>query len=149
MRHVLTAVIALALGGCGRGVVVASPTPPPPGPKPGLPAAIAIRATAAITDLADTRIGTVNFSDTPAGLLVIGSVSGLGIGAHGVHLHAVGRCAPPFTSAGAHFNPTGAKHGFMNPAGHHAGDLPNVVTPPAGIHTFQFVADGVKLTGNA
>jgi len=146
MKRRLAAGISLALAACARAAIVSSPAPPP-GPAPGLPATIEVHATAAVIDLAGTTVGTVNFADTPAGLLVIGSVSGLGLGAHGVHLHAVGRCEAPFTSAGPHFNPNGAKHGFRNPAGHHAGDLPNVVTPPAGLYAFQFVAAGVKLTG--
>ena len=106
------------------------------------------QATATVTDLAGTTVGNVTFSDTPAGLLVIGSVSGLGLGPHGTHLHAVGKCEPPFTTAGAHFNPSGAKHGFRNPAGHHAGDMPNVVARPAGMEGFQFVVPGVTLTGS-
>ena len=36
-------------------------------------------------------------------------------------------CDPPdFQSAGGHFNPTEEQHGWNNPQGHHAGDLPNV-----------------------
>lgn len=130
--------IALGVGACGRTPVASSPAPAP---------AVAVQARAAIIDLGGTPIGSVSFADTPAGLLIIGSVSGLGIGVHGVHLHAVGRCEPPFATAGPHFNPQGRKHGFRNPAGHHAGDLPNVVTPPAGPYGFQFVAAGVRLTG--
>lgn len=48
-------------------------------------------------------------------------------GIYGVHLHSTGRCdAPDFTSAGPHWNPTGALHGKNNPAGMHKGDLPNL-----------------------
>src|SRR5438270_4708470 len=109
---------------------VAAPTAAPP---------IQAQATASLIDAASKTIGTVNFIDTPAGLLVIGSVSGLGIGPHGVHLHSVGVCEPAgFGSAGPHFNPTGVKHGFRNPAGHHAGDMPNIVMLAAGTHAFQF-----------
>lgn len=144
MRHASTVVIALGIAACGRSAVVSSP---PAAPAPALPAAIPLQATATVIDLAGAPIGRVSFADTPAGLLVIGSVSGLGIGAHGAHLHAVGRCEPPFASAGPHFNPRGAKHGFRNPAGYHAGDMPNVVTPPAGTYGFQFVVTGLTLTG--
>jgi Cu-Zn family superoxide dismutase len=49
-------------------------------------------------------------------------VRGLPAGFHGFHIHAVGRCeAPTFTSAGGHFNPSGAPHGA------HAGDLPSLL----------------------
>lgn len=136
---------AFGVAACGSAAVVSSP--PQPSPAPALPAAIPAQARATVIDLAGTTTGSVSFVDTPAGLLVIGSVSGLGIGAHGVHLHSVGRCEAPFASAGPHFNPGGAKHGFRNPAGHHAGDLPNVVTPPAGAYAFQFIVAGVTLTG--
>lgn len=48
-------------------------------------------------------------------------------GVHGYHIHEKGICEPPtFESAGAHFNPTEAKHGFDHPEGPHAGDLPNI-----------------------
>lgn len=48
-------------------------------------------------------------------------------GAHGFHFHEKGLCEPPtFESAGSHFNPTNAEHGFDNPEGPHAGDLPNL-----------------------
>jgi superoxide dismutase, Cu-Zn family len=144
MRRASTVVIAFCIAACGRSAVVSSPVAVP---APALPAPIRVQATATVIDLGGTTIGHVSFADTPAGLLVIGSVSGLGIGAHGTHLHAVGRCEPPFASAGPHFNPGGAKHGFRNPAGYHAGDMPNVVTPPAGTYGFQFVVTGMKLTG--
>jgi Cu-Zn family superoxide dismutase len=46
-------------------------------------------------------------------------------GIHGIHVHAKAACdAPDFKTAGGHFNPTGKKHGFLNPEGHHAGDFP-------------------------
>ena len=63
--------------------------------------------------------------------------SGLTPGLHGIHLHAVGSCVlgttPSFSSAGGHYNPTSKEHGFHNPAGYHAGDLPNLVVNPAGV----------------
>lgn len=124
-----------------------APQPPAAGPTPP-PASLDVRATATINDASNTRIGNATFSDTPAGLLVTVTVTGLGIGAHGAHLHTVGICeTPAFASAGAHFNPSGRQHGFRNKAGHHAGDMPNIVSPPAGAHTVQFMIDGVTLTG--
>ena len=60
--------------------------------------------------------------------------NGLAAGAHGLHLHAVGRCdGPDFTSAGAHWNPTNRKHGAENPDGPHLGDLPNLVVGDDGL----------------
>ena len=150
-KLLLTLPVTLALAGCTRQAVVGS-GPPPVGPPAQTttppPIAIKVRATATINDVANTTIGTATFADTPAGLLVTIGVSGLGIGPHGAHLHAIGSCVTPgFTSAGAHFNPSDRQHGFLNPAGHHAGDLPNIMMPPAGVHRVQFIVDGVKLTG--
>jgi Cu-Zn family superoxide dismutase len=54
-------------------------------------------------------------------------------GVHGAHVHTTGRCdAPDFASAGPHWNPTGAQHGTQNPAGAHAGDLPNLTVAADG-----------------
>ena len=144
---ILLAVSAIA---CTRQAVVTSgPTVQPPAQSPAPPAVKAdVRASATINDVANTTIGTATFADTPAGLLVSLSISGLGIGPHGVHLHAVGSCVTPgFTSAGGHFNPDGRKHGFVNPDGHHAGDMPNIISPPSGVHRVELIVEGVKLTG--
>jgi Cu-Zn family superoxide dismutase len=60
-------------------------------------------------------------------------VEGLAPGRHGIHLHAIGQCVgPAFASAGGHHNPLGVQHGLDNPAGAHAGDLPNLEVNVAG-----------------
>ena len=147
MTRARTFVVLALVTGCAPQAVVSSPQPPTAAPTPP-PARLDVRATATINDVANTTIGSANFVDTPAGLLVTVAVTGLGIGMHGAHLHAVGSCdAPQFLSAGPHFNPSDRQHGFRNPAGHHAGDMPNIISPPAGQHRVQFILDGVKLTG--
>lgn len=48
-------------------------------------------------------------------------------GIHGFHIHEKGVCEEPdFETAGGHFNPENREHGFDNPEGPHAGDLPNI-----------------------
>src|SRR5690606_10623045 len=44
-----------------------------------------------------------------------------------LHIHQNGECDPAggFESAGGHFNPPGAEHGYLAAQGPHAGDLPN------------------------
>jgi len=141
----------------------ASPAPAPvpyPSPSPAAPAAPAkvvpkapaspgLTAVATLHDPTGARVGSVTLTDTYAGELVTGSVNGLGLGAHGIHLHAVGKCeAPAFASAGGHFNPTGKQHGYRSPNGPHLGDLPNLDTPAAGELRFEFLAPGITLRGD-
>jgi Cu-Zn family superoxide dismutase len=81
----------------------------------------------ALVNASGQSIGTVRAWQTTGGVTFRVDATGLPHGVHGVHVHAVGQCAPPdFVSAGPHWNPTGRKHGMNNPAGPHAGDLPNV-----------------------
>jgi len=115
-------------------------TPPPP-PQPSR------AATAVLRDLAGRRVGTVTLTESYAGVIIAGNITGLGLGAHAIHLHAIGKCDPPFTTAGGHFNPTGKHHGFMSAQGWHLGDLPNIDTPPAGKLKFDLLAREVTLRG--
>jgi len=128
-----------------------TPTPTsPPSAAPPPRAAVApsaTTATAVIHDATGRRVGAVAFSETYAGLLIRGSVSDLGLGAHGIHLHAVGKCEAPFASAGGHFNPEKRAHGFNSQHGPHLGDMPNIFTPAAGKLEFEFVVPGVSLKG--
>jgi len=72
-------------------------------------------------------VGKASFWEDPDGVHILAQVQGLPPGEHGIHLHAVGKCDPPdFATAGGHFNPAGKQHGLRNPAGSHAGDLPNL-----------------------
>jgi Cu-Zn family superoxide dismutase len=90
-------------------------------------------------------VGEVTLTQTPHGVLVTTSVHDLPPGEHGFHIHEKGECVPPFTSAGAHFNPRGAAHGYENPKGAHAGDLPNLIVPADGKLRVEFLAKGVTL----
>ena len=106
--------------------------------------------------------GTAEFREVPAQLTpahdmkfmtgmqaveVTITVSGLKPGAHGVHLHAVGKCeAPGFTTAGGHFDPGPA--GNMDPdVNHpfHMGDLPNLVADASGKATLKAVTSRVTI----
>ena len=75
---------------------------------------------------------------------------GLPPGAHGIHFHAVGRCegtgTTAFTTAGAHFNPLGRRHGLSSVDGPHAGDLPNVTVRSDGTAQYNEITDRVSLT---
>ncbi|MBM2851087.1 MAG: superoxide dismutase family protein [Anaerolineales bacterium] len=76
-------------------------------------------AKAKLYDAAGQRVGEVKFSQEDDGTVMVKvKVNGLSAGFHGFHVHSVGMCTPPFTSAGGHFNPGGQSH----PA--HAADMP-------------------------
>lgn len=96
-----------------------------------IPAA-AQSAKATLKNAEGKEVGSAALTQTPAGVLIKLSVKGLPAGEHAFHAHGVGKCEPPFTSAGGHFNPGGKKHGILAPDGHHAGDLPNLHIPASG-----------------
>lgn len=93
-------------------------------------------ARAEMRDAAGRDLGTVNVLFTSSGVRLTGTLAGLPAGTHGFHFHSVGRCegtlATPFETAGGHYNPAGREHGTLNPAGPHAGDLPNAAVDAGG-----------------
>ena len=92
-------------------------------------------------------VGTVTAYQTAGGVTFRLEASGLPHGVHGIHVHAVGRCdAPDFKSAGSHWNPANRKHGTSNPAGPHAGDLPNVTVAANGVLSGTVTVAGADLT---
>jgi Cu-Zn family superoxide dismutase len=96
----------------------------------GDPAAAAPGASAALIDTEGRPIGEARFQQTRRGVLVKLDLRNATPGVHAVHIHQVGKCdRPSFESAGGHFSPIERKHGFMNAAGPHAGDMPNVHVP--------------------
>jgi superoxide dismutase, Cu-Zn family len=90
-------------------------------------------------------VGTAQLTQVTGGVLITLSVSGLPAGDHAFHVHAVGKCEPPFTSAGGHFNPTNKKHGMMSPEGQHAGDMPNLHIPASGALSVDVVNSAITL----
>jgi len=95
-----------------------------------------------------TDIGLVTLAEDRNGVTVKVEASGLAPGAHGVHLHTVGRCeGPKFETAGPHWNPTGKQHGRDNPQGAHLGDLANLDIDADGRGTTSFLIGGASLTG--
>jgi len=109
-------------------------------------APVQARARADLKGPTGEDLGTVQFTGTPSGVLVHLQLRNVAPGAHAFHLHQTGRCdAPSFESAGGHFNPTNAEHGFSNAEGPHAGDLPNVHVPANGELEIEVLAGDVRL----
>lgn len=98
---------------------------------------------------ADGRdLGTLTIAETVNGLEISGTLRSLTPGIHGIHLHMVGQCSPPFTTAGGHWNPTQRQHGTDNPQGAHYGDLQNIRADRRGIANVRVTSPGGSLNGN-
>lgn len=102
-------------------------------------------AQASLKNAEGKDVGSAALTQTPAGVLIRLSVKGLPAGEHAFHVHGMGKCEPPFTSAGGHFNPGNKKHGILAADGHHAGDLPNLHIPASGELTIEVMNAAVTL----
>jgi superoxide dismutase, Cu-Zn family len=156
----LTVVLAVTMTACERradtppaqpmeGVPETPVVPPDAGAAPGAPLA----AGGVVVELIGSngeRVGGARLEETAEGVRVSVRISGLEPNSeHGLHFHEAGQCDPPdFQSAGGHFAPHGRQHGFENPAGPHAGDLPNIRANQQGVADTSFVAAAVRLTAS-
>lgn len=123
---------------------------PPPATASAAPPAAASAPTAVVIarDAAGAEKARANLAQVSQGLKVSVQAMGMTPGTYGIHLHMVGRCdGPEFTSAGGHWNPTGAMHGMNAPQGPHHGDLPNLVIGADGRGAIDFTVAGATLTG--
>ncbi|MBD3263779.1 MAG: superoxide dismutase family protein [Candidatus Omnitrophica bacterium] len=92
------------------------------------------------------RAGSVMFEEADKGLKISIKITGLAPGKHAFHIHEAGVCMPPdFKSAGGHFNPENTKHGFLNPQGPHAGDLPNIEVDENGVFEGEVITKRLTL----
>jgi Cu-Zn family superoxide dismutase len=108
-------------------------------------AASAQTAKASLKDAKGGDVGNADLTQVSDGVLLKIALKGIPAGQHAIHIHAVGKCEPPFTTAGGHFNPDNKKHGMMAADGHHAGDMPNLVVPASGELNVEVVNTAVTL----
>jgi Cu-Zn family superoxide dismutase len=150
VRYVAAGAAVVALvAGCSSAPATPAPAPapapvvaaPPPRPVPSASAAAIVR------DVSGKQVGSMQLTETYAGVLITGSIGNLGLGGHAIHIHEVGKCEVPYTTAGGHFNPTNRHHGYKSPTGPHLGDLPNLELPAAGVQKFEMLLPGVMLKG--
>ncbi len=107
-------------------------------------------ATASLKDASGNEVGKAALTNTQSGVLIRLDLAAVPAGEHAFHIHAVGKCEPPdFKSAGPHFNPDTTKHGFENPEGPHAGDMPNLFVPADGKLSIEVLNPGASLSGEA
>jgi Cu-Zn family superoxide dismutase len=97
------------------------------------PAMAADAAEATLQDREGRDVGNAVLRQTPNGVLLHIKLAGLPAGTHALHIHETGVCETPFKSAGGHYAPKDAKHGYLNEEGPHAGDLPNIHVPQDGV----------------
>lgn len=94
--------------------------------------------TAWIVSQSGHAIGQVTLTETRSGMLIRleFSPNALPEGWHAAHVHQIGDCSDfsaGFLAAGVHEGQVaGSQHGFLNPNGPEAGDLPNLYAPPGG-----------------
>ncbi len=129
-RLLLTVVMASALTGCAGMMAEEEP----------------LSAEADIRNKDNQPVGRATLIETKEGLRIAVTAFRLPPGPKGVHIHAAGVCQPPdFQSAGDHFNPLKKQHGRLNPAGPHAGDLPNIAIAASGEGGIDTVTNAVTL----
>jgi Cu-Zn family superoxide dismutase len=103
------------------------------------------RARAQMQNAEGESVGQVALEEMANGTLVTARLENMPPGVHAFHIHQTGRCEPPFTSAGGHYNPAFADHGFAAPGGPHAGDMPNIHVPASGKLTVEVFNPRVRV----
>jgi Cu-Zn family superoxide dismutase len=88
-----------------------------------------------LVDASGAAAGIVRLTEQGSQVIVRAEVEGLTPGFHGFHVHSVGECVAPFTSAGGHYNPAGTGHGS------HAGDMSSLLVLADGTASLQFATD--------
>jgi Cu-Zn family superoxide dismutase len=134
----LLGVAGLSLVACGDDEEEAASQPATTGVTTTTAQAVGARA-----DLVDGQgraLGQVTFTEAGGRVVVDASLRGLPPGFHGFHIHATGKCEPPFTTAGGHL--------AIGDQGHpsHAGDQPVLLVLADGSAELRFATDRYRLT---
>ena len=99
-----------------------------------------LSATAKLHDAVGNAVGTVWLTQQGDGYVAIHArVYDLPPGFHGFHVHAVGECTPPFTSAGGHFDLD--RHSHRD----HSGDFPVLLVKADGTANARVSTDRFRV----
>ncbi len=96
-------------------------------------------------------VGQGSVEQGTAGVLINFSIDGLDKGWKAIHIHSVGTCDDPeegFQASGGHLNPDDVKHGYLNPEGPDAGDLPNFYVHGDGTAMVEMFNERASLDGS-
>ncbi len=107
-------------------------------------------ASASFVNAAGEKNGLAKLMQTAKGVLIELEVTGLPAGQWiAFHVHETGTCdhQTEHKSAGGHFNPGKAEHGFLSANGPHAGDMPNQQVGADGTLRAQVFNTMVSLDG--
>lgn len=132
MRAVVAVGVAGALlVGCGDDDEEAGQSPTTVSPSTTTP----VGARAEVNNAENLLVGQVTFTEREGKVLVEGNFRDLPPGFHGFHIHATGRCEPPFMSAGGHMTVGAQEHAS------HAGDQPVLMVLADGTAQIRFTTD--------
>lgn len=119
--------------------------------------AVALLALAGLANSADMGQAIVNLMEsdvvkgalilTPekGGVRVMGDISGLTPGKHGLHLHQFSDFSEGCISCGPHWNPKMSVHGGAKSPPRHPGDMGNIVANADGVARVKQYLKGVKM----
>ncbi|WP_176475738.1 superoxide dismutase family protein [Halomonas salipaludis] len=96
-------------------------------------------------------VGEGTIDQGPAGVVLNFSIDGLDEGWKAIHIHGVGTCEDHeegFQASGGHLNPDDSEHGFLNPDGPDAGDLPNFYVHSDGSAMVEMFNERASLDGS-
>ncbi len=118
------------------------PEPEPAPPPPPMTAIAELR-----TIKGDKAMGTLVFEKGEDGqIMITGQFTGLKKkGVNAIYIHEKGDCGNKGKAAGAHLNPTKAKHGPPASSSRHAGDFGNITADETGTATFSMITDSVTM----
>lgn len=91
-------------------------------------------------------MGTITFTQTGSKVHVVGEITGLSPGKHGIHIHEKGdMSAPDLMSTGGHFNPDKHIHGGPTTSPVHAGDFGNLTADSSGKAFIDLTVDDISI----